>query len=237
MGICQAPPSPSASARLDFARVRTKGRVSEVSDCSGRRLCVGRSRFAVARRAVAVPSDQERPARRGRQAEPDRAGAAHRRRRSPTSPGSGTTPASSASAAGRRRPPPGTPVQATFWNIEAGIQGRPAVHAVGRRAPPAAHGGQQQGQPRRRVPAARPHAAAHALAAAEDHSDQGSDRHHLRGQRQRAADLHSTAAPRRPTIRSRGGTAIRAAGGKATRWSSRRRTSATRDGSTSTARR
>ena len=116
------------------------------------------------------------------------------------------------------------------------IQRGTAVHAVGRRNPSSAHGWQQQGQSRRRMSAARPHAAAHALSAAEDDSDEGPDRHHLRGERQRAA-IFLDGRARRTTTRSRGGTAIHAAVGRGTRWSLRRRISATRDGSTSTARR
>ena len=69
------------------------------------------------------------------------------------------------------------------------LQGGPAVPAVGRGAAQEAHGRQQQGQPRRGLPADGPHAAAHALAATQDRPDAGSDRHHLRGQRRAAPDL------------------------------------------------
>ena len=65
-----------------------------------------------------------------------------------------------------------------------GCRSRPGARSSAR-----ADGQRQQGQPRRRVPAARADAAAHSLAAAQDHSNQGFDRHPLRGQRQRAADL------------------------------------------------
>ena len=68
-------------------------------------------------------------------------------------------------------PPPGTPPEATFWNIEAGIkEGLPFQ-------PWAAELRKQR------------MAAAHALAAAKDRSDQRRDRHHLRGQRRPPADL------------------------------------------------
>ena len=63
--------------------------------------------------------------------------------------------------------PPGTPPQATFWNIEAGIKEGLPFTPVRRGAAQAAHGRRQQGQPRRRVSADRLHAVAHALAAAE----------------------------------------------------------------------
>ena len=111
-------------------------------------------------------------------------------------------------------------------------QGRSALPAVGRRAPQAAHGRQQQGQPGRGVPPARLHAAAHALAAAQADSDQGSDRHPLRGQRRHPPDLPRRTARRRTTIPSRGGSATPGDPGKATRWSSRAPISGMMAGST-----
>ena len=55
--------------------------------------------------------------------------------------------------------------------------GGSALHAVGGRAAQAADGHLLQGQPRRQLPADRVHAAAHALAAAQDRPDQGRHAH------------------------------------------------------------
>jgi len=82
-------------------------------------------------------------------------------------------------------------------------QGGAPVPAVGGGTAPAAHGPRQRRQPRRRVPPSRAHAAAHPLAASQDHPDAGSDRDPLRGQRRRPADLHgrpSGAAQRRAAL-------------------------------------
>ena len=113
-----------------------------------------------------------------------------------------------------------------------------AAAAVGGRAEEEAHGRQQQGQPRRVVPADRADAVPQPSAAAADRADQEPDPDHLRVELRPALHLHGRPAGAEQRPARRGGSATRAAGSRATRWWSRPRTSAAtraRDGWTSTA--
>ena len=115
---------------------------------------------------------------------------------------------------------------------------RAAAPALGGRTEEEADGRQQQGQPGRVVPADRPDAVPQSSAAPADRPDEEPDAHHLRVELRAALHLHGRPAGARTTTRRRGGSATRAAGARATRWSWRPRTSAaTRRpaGSTSTA--
>ena len=67
---------------------------------------------------------------------------------------------------------------------------RPAAAAVGGEAAGRAQGAEQQGQPRRLLPADGADAVSRAPAAAQDDPDAGRADHPLRGQRRGAADLH-----------------------------------------------
>ena len=130
--------------------------------------------------------------------------------------------------------PDGGPPAATFWNVGAGFeQGlpfRPLAATVARRA----HVEQSEEQSRRIVPTDGAHAAASAPPAAQDRANTRPHRDHVRRQQRPAADLHGRAAVagNRVQICSRGGTATRRVGGKATRSSSRRSVFATTFGST-----
>jgi hypothetical protein len=70
------------------------------------------------------------------------------------------------------------------------LQGRTSAPAVGRGAQEAAHGCQQQGQPRRLVPADGQHAVQHPPVPAEDDPDAPAARHPLRDAHGRPALLH-----------------------------------------------
>ena len=93
---------------------------------------------------------------------------------------------------------------------------RAAASAVGRRAEEEAHGRQQQGQPRRVVPADRPDAVPQSSAAATDRADEEPDAHHLRIELRSALHLHRRTAGAEQRPDSRGGSATHAAGGRAT---------------------
>ena len=85
--------------------------------------------------------------------------------------------------------PPGTPVQATFWNIEAGFKEGLPFTPWGAELRRERMANDSKDNPDAACLPLGHDAAAHPLAAAQDHSNQGFDRHPLRGQRQRAADL------------------------------------------------
>ena len=118
-------------------------------------------------------------------------------------------------------------------NIEGGLPFKPRSRGPVQGAP----GRERQGQSRSRVSADGHHAISHAGRTAQDHSDARRARDPVRGQHGHPADLHRRPRSCRPTIRSRGGTAIRSGIGTATRSSSRRAGCATTAGSTSSARR
>ena len=111
-------------------------------------------------------------------------------------------------------------------------QGRPAVPPVGRRVAEAAHGGREQGQPGCSLPSARTHAAAHTLTAAEDDSDARISSSSSTRPTPVCARSSWMAGLLPTTTRNHGGSDTHAAGGKTTRWSSKRLTSAISAGST-----
>ena len=215
---------------LDFAW-REQGRVSEVSDCSGRRLCVGGSRLAVAPRAVAVLSDC-----RMSRAAPTASRTSPRRHRappmaSPTSPGIWNYAGVLGFRGGPPPSPPGTPVAGDVLEHRSRDQGRPAVPPVGRRV----------GKQRMAVESKdNPDAACLPLGHMQLHTH-SQPRKMIQTKDLIVIIYEANAGVRqifldgRPapnTTRNRGGSDTHADGGKTTRWSSKRLTSVITAGST-----